>query len=62
MLAKNPHLSAETARRLTEHGVRAGDDGRLRWKFDPRFSAFPPPDLSEEQHYRLWAGIGGLFA
>lgn len=32
---KNPRLSDEKARQLTELGTRAREDGTLEWKFDP---------------------------
>lgn len=45
MARANPHLNAEQARHLTEHGLRRFEDG-YSWKYDPRFGNFLPEDFA----------------
>jgi len=51
--AHNPRLSSELALHLAGHATRLGPDGMLRWKFDLRFRARAPIDLSTEERRRL---------
>jgi pimeloyl-ACP methyl ester carboxylesterase len=57
MQEENPHLSAEQARHLTEHGVNQNEDGTYSWKFDNYVRAFPPYDMSRRDIATLWARI-----
>lgn len=57
MRAENPHLSERQARGLTRHGVNRNEDGSFSWKFDNYIRSFPPPDLPEEELFRLWGRI-----
>jgi pimeloyl-ACP methyl ester carboxylesterase len=44
MQEENPHLSAEQARHLTQHGVNQNEDGTYSWKFDNYVRVWPPYD------------------
>jgi pimeloyl-ACP methyl ester carboxylesterase len=55
---ENPHLTAEQARHLTEHGVNQNEDGTYSWKFDNYVRAFPPYDMSGQDVKELWGRIG----
>jgi pimeloyl-ACP methyl ester carboxylesterase len=57
MQEENPHLSAERARHLTEHGVNQNEDGTYSWKFDNYVRAFPPYDMSSRDIKFLWSRI-----
>lgn len=58
MQEENPHLSAEQARHLTEHGVNQNEDGTYSWKFDNYVRAFPPYDMSGQDVKELWGRVG----
>jgi len=55
--ARNKRLTAALALHLASHGVRKGDDGLLRWKFDHHQRARAPYRLSSEDHAALWSRI-----
>lgn len=57
MRAENPFLTEPQARGLTHHGVNRNEDGSFSWKFDNYVRSFAPPDLPEEELYRLWGRI-----
>jgi pimeloyl-ACP methyl ester carboxylesterase len=57
MQEENPHLSAEQARHLTEHGANQNEDGTYSWKFDNYVRAFPPYDMSRRDIETLWGRI-----
>jgi pimeloyl-ACP methyl ester carboxylesterase len=57
MQDENPHLSAEQARHLTEHGVNQNEDGTYSWKFDNYVRAWPPYDMSTRDIRFLWSRI-----
>jgi pimeloyl-ACP methyl ester carboxylesterase len=57
MQEENPHLTAEQARHLTEHGVNQNEDGTYSWKFDNYVRAFPPYDMSGHDVKTLWGRI-----
>lgn len=57
MIAVNPRLAPEMARHLTVHGSRTGDDGRVRFKFDPAVGALSPADLTQADKHALWAAV-----
>jgi len=51
-------LTAAQALHLAGHGVRKGDDGRYRWKFDHHQRARAPYRLSADDYTGLWSRIG----
>jgi pimeloyl-ACP methyl ester carboxylesterase len=57
MQEENPHLSAEQARHLTEHGVNQNEDGTYSWKFDNYVRAWPPYDMTGRDLAFLWGRI-----
>ena len=57
MQDENPHLTAEQARHLTEHGVNQNEDGTYSWKFDNYVRAFPPYDMRLKDIQLLWSRI-----
>ncbi len=57
MQDENPHLSAEQARHLTEHGVNQNEDGTYSWKFDNYVRAWPPYDMQGKDIQLLWSRI-----
>ncbi|HEU5195809.1 MAG TPA: alpha/beta hydrolase [Methylomirabilota bacterium] len=57
MQEENPHLTAERARHLTEHGVNQNEDGTYSWKFDNYVRAFPPYDMPARDIVALWGRI-----
>ncbi|SNS56966.1 Pimeloyl-ACP methyl ester carboxylesterase [Sphingomonas laterariae] len=57
MMAANPRLSPDLARHLTVHGSRTGDDGRVRFKFDPAVGNMSPADISQAEKHALWAAV-----
>lgn len=57
MMAANPRLPADLARHLTAHGSRIGEDGRVRFKFDPGVGTVSPADLSQAEKHALWAAV-----
>jgi pimeloyl-ACP methyl ester carboxylesterase len=57
MRAVNPRLSEELALRLAQHGTRLGDDGHVRWKFDPLARPRTPIELSPEDERTIFAAI-----
>jgi pimeloyl-ACP methyl ester carboxylesterase len=57
MQEENPHLTAERARHLTEHGVNQNEDGTYSWKFDNYVRAFPPYDMPARDIVTLWERI-----
>ena len=57
MQEENPHLTADRARHLTEHGVNQNEDGTYSWKFDNYVRAFPPYDMAPRDIVTLWGRI-----
>ena len=57
MQEENPHLSAEQARHLTQHGVNQNEDGTYSWKFDNYVRVWPPYDMTREEIATLWSRI-----
>jgi len=57
MQEENPHLSAEQARHLTEHGVNQNEDGTYSWKFDNYVRVFPPYDMRARDIGLLYSRI-----
>ena len=57
MQEENPHLTAEQARHLTQHGVNQNEDGTYSWKFDHYVRVWPPYDMTREEIAALWARI-----
>lgn len=57
MQSANPHLSAEQARHLTQHGVNQNEDGTYSWKFDPGVRTWPPYDMTRDAIAELWSRI-----
>ncbi len=57
MQEENPHLTAEQARHLTEHGVNQNEDGTYSWKFDNYVRAWPPYDMQGKDIQLLWSRI-----
>jgi pimeloyl-ACP methyl ester carboxylesterase len=57
MQEENPHLTAEQARHLTEHGVNQNEDGTYSWKFDNYVRAWPPYDMPLADVQALWGRI-----
>ena len=57
MQEENPHLSAEQARHLTQHGVNQNEDGTYSWKFDNYVRVWPPYDMTREEIASLWSRI-----
>jgi pimeloyl-ACP methyl ester carboxylesterase len=57
MQEENPHLTADQARHLTEHGANQNEDGTYSWKFDNYVRAFPPYDMSTRDIQTLWGRI-----
>ncbi len=57
MQEENPHLSADQARHLTEHGVNQNEDGTYSWKFDNYVRAWPPYDMRGRDIELLWSRI-----
>jgi pimeloyl-ACP methyl ester carboxylesterase len=55
--ARNKRLTAVQALHLASHGVRKGDDGLYRWKFDHYQRARAPYRLSSEDYAGLWSRI-----
>ena len=57
MREANPALSAAQARHLTEHGLKQGDDGLWRWKYDNFIRSRSPARLSGDEVQALWRRI-----
>jgi pimeloyl-ACP methyl ester carboxylesterase len=57
MQAQNPHLNAEQAFHLTQHGVKQTVEGLYVWKYDPYLRSWPPIDLTREEIRALWGRI-----
>jgi pimeloyl-ACP methyl ester carboxylesterase len=57
MQEENPHLSAEQARHLTQHGVNQNEDGTYSWKFDNYVRAWFPYDMRGKDIQLLWSRI-----
>jgi pimeloyl-ACP methyl ester carboxylesterase len=57
MQEENPHLTADQARHLTEHGVNQNEDGTYSWKFDNYVRAWPPYDMPGRDIQLLWSRI-----
>ena len=57
MQEENPHLSADQARHLTQHGVNQNEDGTYSWKFDNYVRVWPPYDMTREEVAALWSHI-----
>jgi pimeloyl-ACP methyl ester carboxylesterase len=57
MQEANPHLNAEQARHLTQHGVNQNEDGTYSWKFDQYVNVWPPYDMTREEIAELWGRI-----
>jgi pimeloyl-ACP methyl ester carboxylesterase len=57
MQDENPHLSAEQARHLTQHGVNQNEDGTYSWKFDNYVRVWPPYDMTRREIAALWSRI-----
>jgi pimeloyl-ACP methyl ester carboxylesterase len=57
MQEENPHLSAEQARHLTQHGVNQNEDGTYSWKFDNYVRVWPPYDMPRDEIASLWSRI-----
>jgi pimeloyl-ACP methyl ester carboxylesterase len=57
MQEENPHLTAEQARHLTEHGANQNEDGTYSWKFDNYVRAWPPYDMPGRDIQLLWSRI-----
>jgi pimeloyl-ACP methyl ester carboxylesterase len=57
MQALNPGLGDRLARHLVTHGTQKGEDGRLRFKFDPAALPLMPIDLTYDQKCLLLARI-----
>jgi pimeloyl-ACP methyl ester carboxylesterase len=55
--ARNKRLTAALALHLATHGVRKGDDGLYRWKFDHHQRARAPYRLSSDDYAALWSRI-----
>jgi len=55
--ARNKRLTAAQALHLAGHGVRKGDDGLYRWKFDHHQRARAPYRLSADDYAALWSRI-----
>lgn len=54
---RNQRLNEAQALHLAGHGVRKGDDGRFRWKFDHYQRARAPYRLSAADYIGLWSRI-----
>ncbi|MEO0368115.1 MAG: alpha/beta hydrolase [Pseudomonadota bacterium] len=50
----NPRLTDQQVAHLTQHGMRRGDDGFYRWKFDPRLRQPIASNLSDAELHQLW--------
>jgi pimeloyl-ACP methyl ester carboxylesterase len=57
MQQANPHLSAEQARHLTQHGVNQNEDGSYSWKFDNYVRADWPYEMTTAEVEELWERI-----
>lgn len=58
MRAAFPQLSDVHIHHLSETGIRATEDGALRWAYDPSGMGFAPGgDLAPAQLHELWAAI-----
>jgi pimeloyl-ACP methyl ester carboxylesterase len=55
--ARNKRLTEAQALHLARHGVRKGDDGLYRWKFDHHQRARAPYRLSADDYAALWSRI-----
>lgn len=53
----DPSLRQELSLRLAEKGTARGEDGRLRFKHDPRLTAGRPCAFDVEHARRFWAGV-----
>lgn len=53
----DPSLRPELALRLAEKGTARADDGRLRFKHDPRLTAGRPCAFDVEHARRFWANV-----
>jgi pimeloyl-ACP methyl ester carboxylesterase len=54
---RNQRLTTAQALRLASHGVRKGNDGLYRWKFDHYQRARAPYRLSADDYIGLWSRI-----
>ncbi|MCB1739493.1 MAG: alpha/beta hydrolase [Gammaproteobacteria bacterium] len=57
MRTANPHLSADQARHLTEHGVNQNEDGSYSWKFDNYVRLHSPFSMRGWDTVEFWRGI-----
>jgi pimeloyl-ACP methyl ester carboxylesterase len=57
MRAANPALSLHQAQHLTRHGLRRGEDGLWRWKFDNFIRSRSPQRLPRDEVETLWRRI-----
>jgi pimeloyl-ACP methyl ester carboxylesterase len=57
MMEANPHLSAEMARHLTEHGANRNEDGTYTWKFDNYVRIRSPYEFNMEDAMVIWSQI-----
>ncbi|HZT89933.1 MAG TPA: alpha/beta hydrolase [Stellaceae bacterium] len=57
MQEANPHLSAEQARHLTQHGVYQNEDGTYSWKFDNYVRVDSPYGMTQAEVEELWGRI-----
>ncbi len=57
MQEENPHLTADQARHLTEHGVNQNEDGTYSWKFDNYVRTWFPYDMRGQDIQQLWSRI-----
>jgi pimeloyl-ACP methyl ester carboxylesterase len=57
MRAANPVLSSEQARHLTRHGLKRGDDGLWRWKYDNFIRSRSPASLPRDEVQALWRRV-----
>jgi len=53
----NPHLSADMARHLTEHGANRNEDGTYTWKFDNYVRIRSPYEFNIADAMVIWSQI-----
>lgn len=57
LATRNRRLTGAQALHLASHGIRKGDDGLYRWKFDHYQRARAPYRLSPQDYAGLWSRI-----
>ena len=57
MQRANPHLNAEQARHLTEHGVNQNEDGTYSWKFDNYVRPNAPFTIRGRDTVQFWQSV-----